>query len=338
MQSLANETEPEVWPQIVPLLEDAMARLGRRTVTPLCSGSSKGRVSRKSPVRRGRVKTRPRSEFIMPWRNCAAISPNAAWFRPPPLWPGRLRPIRSRLRPGCAGAIHQWSPRIAKGAAVSGSTLALVKATLKSLLWAKIKSAAGLGAGLLAAGAALTVAVVNTNDPSARRRNSVFSAQGICRFTVFNSTGTETTDYPFTWRSATIFGSCESPTCKAMRWPDTSRSGAMGSARTTWTTRRPGPRLPLCAGGRAMPKTSRWASSGPRKCLTSRSPRQAGAIWLAYASGRYFDAATSSRLQPAATLLVLFGRNVQPNSFALQQAFWSRRQERPGVPLLRRLS
>ena len=59
---------------------------------------------------------------------------------------------------------------------------------------------------------------------------------------------------------------------------------------------------------------------------------QASAIWLAYASGRYFDAATSSRLQPAATLLVLYGRNVQPNSFALQQTRWSRQEHRPGVP------
>jgi RNA polymerase sigma factor (sigma-70 family) len=29
-QSLANESEPEVWAQIVPLLEDAMARLGAK--------------------------------------------------------------------------------------------------------------------------------------------------------------------------------------------------------------------------------------------------------------------------------------------------------------------
>ena len=44
------------------------------------------------------------------------------------------------------------------------------------------------------------------------------------------------------------------------------------------------------------------------------------------------DAAASSRLQPAATLFVLYGRNVQPNSFALQQTHWSRRERRPGVP------
>ena len=30
MQSLANETEPEVWRQIAPLLEDGMARLGEK--------------------------------------------------------------------------------------------------------------------------------------------------------------------------------------------------------------------------------------------------------------------------------------------------------------------
>jgi RNA polymerase sigma factor (sigma-70 family) len=30
MQSLANETEPELWPQMAPLLEDAMGRLGEK--------------------------------------------------------------------------------------------------------------------------------------------------------------------------------------------------------------------------------------------------------------------------------------------------------------------
>ena len=70
---------------------------------------------------------------------------------------------------------------------------------------------------------------------------------------------------------------------------------------------------------------------GPQEVPHFPFAHQAGAIWLAYASGRYFDAAASSRVQPAATLLVLFGRNVQPNSFALQQAFWSRRPERPGA-------
>ena len=30
MQSLSNQTEPEIWPQIMPLLEDAMGRLGEK--------------------------------------------------------------------------------------------------------------------------------------------------------------------------------------------------------------------------------------------------------------------------------------------------------------------
>ena len=71
---------------------------------------------------------------------------------------------------------------------------------------------------------------------------------------------------------------------------------------------------------------------GPQEVPHFPFAPHAGAIWLAYASGRYFDTSTSSRLQPAATLLVLYGRNVQPNSFALQRTLWSRWERRPGIP------
>jgi len=56
---------------------------------------------------------------------------------------------------------------------------------------------------------------------------------------------------------------------------------------------------------------------GPQEVPQFPFAPQAGALWLACASSRYFDAATFSRFQPAATLLVLYGRNVPPNILIL---------------------
>jgi RNA polymerase sigma factor (sigma-70 family) len=48
---------------------------------------------------------------------------------------------------------------LAKGAVAGGSIFALVKGTMKTMTWIKIKFAAGVGAGILLAGGAVTVAI-----------------------------------------------------------------------------------------------------------------------------------------------------------------------------------
>ncbi len=54
---------------------------------------------------------------------------------------------------------------IAKGAAASGSTLALVKGTMKMMTWLKHKFAIGLGVALLVTAGAVTVTLSETNKP-----------------------------------------------------------------------------------------------------------------------------------------------------------------------------
>ena len=240
--------------------------------------------------------------------------------------------------PGVAWCSPSAPPPSPKGRRLSASTLALVKATLKSLLWAKVKSAAGLGAGLLAAGAAVTLAVVNTNGLSAGCAPLVFSAQGICRFTAFNSTGTETTDYPFTvavsnnlWfmritdvQSNTVAGYFEIG-CDGQRtyYVDYQEAWAQAAA-----LRR----------GTGNAENVAVGIIGPQEVPHFPFAPQAGAIWLAYASGRYFDAATSS----AAPARRNTARLVRPERAAelvrAPAGVLVARQERPGVPRLRRLS
>jgi hypothetical protein len=221
---------------------------------------------------------------------------------------------------------------LAKGAAASASTLALVKATLNSLLWSKVKSAAGLGAGVLVAGTALTLAVVNTNGPSAGSAPFQFSAEGICRLTAFNSTGTETTDYPFMIAVSNNLWFMRITDVRSNAVAGYFEIGCDGQRTYYVDYQEAWARAAALQRGTGNAENVAVGIIGPQEVPHFPFAPQAGAIWLAYASGRYFDAATSSRLQPAATLLVLYGRNVQPNSFALQQTLWSRQERRPGVP------
>src|SRR6185312_15204993 len=54
----------------------------------------------------------------------------------------------------------------AKGIAISATVAALVKGTMKTMMWIKIKFAAGIGAIALLAGGAATVAISQTSGPS----------------------------------------------------------------------------------------------------------------------------------------------------------------------------
>jgi RNA polymerase sigma factor (sigma-70 family) len=330
VQSLGNETEPEVWPQIAPLLEDGMARLGEKERDALVLRFFEGRSFQEIASAAGASENAAKKRVHYALEKLRRYFAKRGVVSSASALAGAMATCSVQAAP-IALAQSIKAAAIGKGAAISGSTLALVKATLKTLLWAKLKSAAGLGAGLLAAGAAVTLAVVDTNDLSAGRTSFVFSAQGLCRFTAFNSAGTEVTDYPFTvtvsnglWfmritdvRSNTVAGYFEIG-CDGQRtyYVDYQEAWAQAAA-----LRR----------GTGNAENVAVGIIGPQEVPHFPFAHQAGAIWLAYASGRYFDAVTGPRLQPAATLFVLFGRNVQPNSFALQQAFWSRRQERPGA-------
>jgi RNA polymerase sigma factor (sigma-70 family) len=330
-QSLANETQPDVWPQIVPLLEDAMARLGAKDrdaiVLRFFEGKSFQEIARAAGASENAAKKRVHYALEKLRRYFAqhGVVSSASTLA------GAIATNSVQVAPGML-VNTATAAALAKGAAATGSVLALVKATLNSLLWAKVKSAAKLGAGLLAVGGAATVAVLHTDALSAGPAPFRFSAEGITRFTVFNSTGPETTDYPF--RIAV------SNNLWFMRITDVQSNAVAGYFEIGYDGRRTyyvdyqeaWAKAAALLRGTGQPDNVAVGLIGPQEVPHFPFAPQAGAIWLAYASGRYFDAATSSRLQPAATLFVLYGRNVQPNSFALQETLWSRQERRPGVP------
>ncbi len=158
MQSLLNEPEPEVWPQIAPLLDAAMGRLGEQDRNAivlrffenknlhevgLALGASEDAA--KMRVNRALEKLRKfftkRGVMLSAVSIAGAVSANSVQAAPVAL------------------AKSITAVAIAKGAAASGSTLTIVKGVLKIMAWTKAKTAVVVGVGILFAAGTATVTV-----------------------------------------------------------------------------------------------------------------------------------------------------------------------------------
>jgi RNA polymerase sigma factor (sigma-70 family) len=158
MQSILNESEPEAWRQIAPWLDTAMGRLSEKdrnaivqrffenknlrevgTALGTSEGAAKMRVNR--ALEKLRKFFTKRGVTLSTALIAGAVSANS------------VQAVPSSLAATIAAA---------KGSAVSVSLTTLVKGTMKTMTWLKLKLAAGVGvAALLAAGVA-TVAISQT--------------------------------------------------------------------------------------------------------------------------------------------------------------------------------
>jgi uncharacterized protein (TIGR03435 family) len=163
MQSLANPSASEVWLQIAPLLDEAMAQLKDKDRNLVVMRYFENKSAREMadalglepPAAQKRLtraveKLRvyfakrglPHSAAVM----AESISANSVCLAPA----------------GLAKTIALAAA--AKGAAAGGSTLALVQGALKTMAWSKALEAMAIGAGLLVAVGAVTLAVDELED------------------------------------------------------------------------------------------------------------------------------------------------------------------------------
>jgi RNA polymerase sigma factor (sigma-70 family) len=157
MQSLLNEPEPNVWPQIAPLLDAAMAGLGEKdrnaVVLRFFENKSLGEVGRalgasedaaKMRVNRALEKLRKffykRGVTLSGAIIAGAVSANSVQAAP-------------------VGLAITVTATAAKGSAAAASTLTLVKGALKLMAWTKMKTAAVTGAVVLLTAGTGVVAV-----------------------------------------------------------------------------------------------------------------------------------------------------------------------------------
>ena len=160
MQSTLNQPEDEVWTQLAPLLDDALNELGEtdRTALVLRYFENKSAAEMASAMRMTEEAAQKRvtralgklhARFLKHGVTltatviASAVAANSAPVAPP----------------GLAATV---TAAAVKGTLFSASLTTLIKGTMKTMTWLKLKLAIGVGAAALAIGGLVTVAVSQT--------------------------------------------------------------------------------------------------------------------------------------------------------------------------------
>jgi len=166
--TLQESNDPQIWNQLTPLLDDAMARLGKRdrdavvlryfkekNLREVAAALQTTEAAAQSRVHRAVEKLRKffskRGVLLSAAALTAAISGNSVQAAPAVL------------------AKSVTAAALAKGAAASSSTLTLIKGALKLMAWTKAKTAIVAGACVLLAAGTTTTVVTRTKSSALDR-------------------------------------------------------------------------------------------------------------------------------------------------------------------------
>ena len=159
MQTELHTTAPdETWQELTPLLEDAMGQLGEKdraaVVLRFFGNKSFAEVATAAGVTENAAKKRVNHalEKLYHYFSKRGVRSTTAIIA------GAISAHSVQATP-VALAKSVTAVALTKGATVGGSTSALVKGTMKMMTWLKLKFVAGVGAAVLLAGTAATVAI-----------------------------------------------------------------------------------------------------------------------------------------------------------------------------------
>ena len=148
MQSLSNQTEPEIWPEIMPLLEDAMGRIGEKDRNALALRFFEGKSFQEIGAAFGvsenaaRKRTNHALEKLRAYFSQCGVTSTAETIA------GAISANSVQAAP-VALSKAATAAALAKGAAASTSTLTLVNGTLKFMAFSKAQTAAVTAAVIL---------------------------------------------------------------------------------------------------------------------------------------------------------------------------------------------
>jgi len=160
--SRRSETEADAWAQLAPLLDDALAELGETDRAALVLRFFENKTAREiagalrmeeaaAQKRVARALAKLRAIFVK--RGVALTATVIA---------GAVAANSVQAAP--AGLAVTITAAAAKGASISATITTLVKGTMKTMTWLKIKFAIGVGAVALLAGGVATVAISQTSS------------------------------------------------------------------------------------------------------------------------------------------------------------------------------
>jgi RNA polymerase sigma factor (sigma-70 family) len=158
VQNFLNESEPDAWAQIEPLLDSAMAGLNDTDRHALVLRFFDGKSLKEVGAALGanedaaRMRVDRAVEKLRRFFHRRGINSTAAIIA------GAISANSVQAAP-VALAKFVTAVAVAKGAAASGSTLTLIKGALKLMAWTQVKTAVVAGTALLLAASAATVAV-----------------------------------------------------------------------------------------------------------------------------------------------------------------------------------
>lgn len=157
MQSWLNENEPEVWAQIAPLLDRAMAKLNETDRQAVVLRFIYGKSMKEIGTAMGGTEHAAKMRVNRALEKLHAIFTKCGVSSTTAVIAGAISANSVQAAPAVL-AKTATAIALAKGATASGSTLALIKGALKVMAWTKAKTAMVVGLSvLLAAGTATIV-------------------------------------------------------------------------------------------------------------------------------------------------------------------------------------
>lgn len=155
-QSMLNPSEPEVWTHIAPLLDDALAELDAKDHDAIVLRFFEGKTMHDVGAGLGTNEVSARKRVSRAVEKLRAFFARRGITLSAAVIAGAVSANSVQAAPG--GLAASVTATAFKATAVSTSTLALLKGTLKLMAWTKLKTAAVAGViALLAAGTATVV-------------------------------------------------------------------------------------------------------------------------------------------------------------------------------------
>ncbi len=170
MQSILNEPEPDAWPQIAPLLDQAMEQLGKKEHDALVLRFFEGKNFKEVGAALGASEDTARMRVNRALEKLRKFFTKRGVVSTTAIIAGAISANSVQAAP-LALAKSVTAVAIVKGAAASGSTLTLIKGALKIMAWTKMKTAAVTAVAVILAAGTTTPIIIHHY----RANTSIFS-------------------------------------------------------------------------------------------------------------------------------------------------------------------
>jgi RNA polymerase sigma factor (sigma-70 family) len=194
MQSILNEPEPDAWPQIAPLLDQAMEQLGKKEHDALVLRFFEGKNFKEVGAALGASEDTARMRVNRALEKLRKFFTKRGVVSTTAIIAGAISANSVQAAPVVL-AKSVAAVAIVKGSIAAASTLTLVKGTMKTMTWLKIKFAIIAGTAALLVGGTATIALSDNSDRSTSSQiQTITNVQQVLITTFFLKTPTAKVD------------------------------------------------------------------------------------------------------------------------------------------------